>query len=39
VVVVSTNGQLAESRATFKASPEFYARRGGGDPLRRLPAA
>lgn len=39
VVVVSTNGQIAESRATFKASPEYYARRGGGDPLRKLPAA
>jgi len=39
VVVVSTNGQLPESRATFRASPEFYARRGGADPLRRLPAA
>ncbi len=39
VVVVSTNGQVADSRATFKASPEFYARRGGGDPLKRLPAA
>jgi carboxyl-terminal processing protease len=40
VVVVSTNGQIAESRATFKASPEFYSRRGaGGDPLRKLPAA
>jgi carboxyl-terminal processing protease len=39
VVVVTTNGQLAESRATFRASPEFYARRGGPDPLRRLPAA
>lgn len=39
VTVVSTNGQLAESKATFKASPEFYARRGGGDPLKRLPAA
>ncbi len=38
VVVVSTNGQINESRATFRASPEFYARRGG-DPLRRLPAA
>ena len=36
--VVSTNGQLADSRATFKASPEFYARRGA-DPLRKLPAA
>ena len=39
VTVVSTNGQLAESRAVFKASPEFYTRRGGADPLRRLPAA
>ena len=38
VPVVSTNGQLPESRATFKASPEFYARRGA-DPLRKLPAA
>ena len=36
-VVVSTNGQLADSRATFKASPEYYVRRGGPDPLRRLP--
>ncbi len=39
VAVVSTNGQLADSKATYKASPEHYARRGGGDPLRRLPAA
>jgi len=40
VVVVSTNGQLPDSRATYRASPEYYARRGGGnDPLRRLPAA
>jgi carboxyl-terminal processing protease len=40
VVVVSTNGQLADSRATYRAAPEYYARRGGGnDPLRRLPAA
>jgi carboxyl-terminal processing protease len=38
-VVVSTNGQLADQKATYKASPEFYARRGGGDPLRRLPEA
>ena len=38
VPVVSTNGQIAESRATFRASPEFYARRGA-DPLKRLPAA
>jgi carboxyl-terminal processing protease len=38
VTVVSTNGQLAESKFTYKASPEFYARRGS-DPLKRLPAA
>ena len=38
VTVVTTNGQIAESRATFKASPEFYVRRGN-DPLRKLPAA
>jgi carboxyl-terminal processing protease len=38
VTVVSTNGQLADARATFKASPEYYARRGT-DPIRRLPAA
>jgi carboxyl-terminal processing protease len=37
-VVTTTNGQLPESRATFRASPEFYARRGA-DPLKRLPAA
>ena len=39
VTVVTTNGQIAESRATFKASPEFYVRRGNSDPLRKLPAA
>ncbi len=39
VVVVTTNGQIAESRQTFRASPADYARRGGSDPLRRLPAA
>ncbi len=39
VAVVSTNGQLADSKAIYKAAPEHYARRGGGDPLRRLPAA
>ena len=39
VVVVTTNGQMVESRQTFKASASDYARRGGADPLRRLPAA
>jgi carboxyl-terminal processing protease len=38
VTVVSTNGQLAESKFVYKASPEFYQRRAGADPLRRLPA-
>ncbi len=38
-VVVTTNGQISESKAVFKASPEFYLRRGGADPLRRLPEA
>ena len=38
-VVVSTNGQIPESKATFKASPQDYARRGNGDPLRKLPVA
>ena len=38
-VVVSTNGQISDSKATFKASPEFYMRRGSGDPLRKLPDA
>ena len=39
VTVVTTDGQLADSKASYKAAPEFYQRRGGGDPLRRLPAA
>ncbi len=39
VTVVSTNGQLAESKFTYKAAPEFYQRRSGADPLKRLPAA
>jgi carboxyl-terminal processing protease len=39
VVVVSTNGQIAESRQTFRATPADYVRRGGADPLKRLPAA
>ncbi|MDB5941128.1 MAG: carboxyl-terminal protease [Ramlibacter sp.] len=39
VTVVSTNGQLAESKFVYKAAPEFYQRRAGADPLRRLPAS
>ena len=37
VEVVSTNGQIAESKASFKANPEYYQRRGGCDPLKKLP--
>ncbi len=39
VTVVSTNGQLPESKFTYKAAPEFYQRRNAADPLKRLPAA
>ena len=39
VTVVSTDGQLAESKFTYKAAPEFYQRRSSADPLKRLPAA
>ncbi len=35
VTVVSTNGQMAESKFAYKASPEFY-RRGNADPIARL---
>ncbi|MBN8488471.1 MAG: S41 family peptidase [Burkholderiales bacterium] len=38
-VVVSTNGQLPDAKATFRATPDNYVRRGGPDPLRKLPAA
>jgi len=38
-VVVTTNGQISDSKATFKAAPEFYMRRGNADPLKRLPEA
>ncbi|HEX5683010.1 MAG TPA: S41 family peptidase [Ideonella sp.] len=38
VVVVSTNGQIADSKFTYHASPDNYMRRGGVDPLKKLPA-
>ena len=38
-VVVKTNGQIADSKQTFKAEPEDYQRRGGSDPLKHLPPA
>jgi carboxyl-terminal processing protease len=38
VTVVSTNGQLPDSKALFKATAQDYARRGN-DPIKKLPAA
>ena len=38
-VIVSTNGQLADSKQTFYGRREFYAGRSGGDPLAKLPEA
>ena len=35
VTVVSTNGQMAESKFAYRAAPEFY-RRGNADPIARL---
>ncbi|MCX7217366.1 MAG: S41 family peptidase [Burkholderiales bacterium] len=39
VAIVSTNGQLADSKATFYAKREFYGTRAIGDPLAKLPEA
>ncbi len=36
VTIVSTNGQIADSKFTFKASPEFYQRRANDDPISQL---
>jgi carboxyl-terminal processing protease len=36
VTVVSTNGQLAESKFTYKAAPEFYLHRNGPDAIKHL---
>ncbi len=36
VTVVSANGQLADSKFTYKAAPRYYQRRSGPDPLKRL---
>ena len=35
--VVSTDGQLPESKAVYKATPQDYMRRPGTDPLASLP--
>jgi carboxyl-terminal processing protease len=39
VLVVSTNGQIADSKATYLARRDFYATRANNDPLARLPEA
>ncbi|XLZ68386.1 S41 family peptidase [Massilia sp. SR12] len=38
-LVVSTDGQLADSKQAFHASAPNYANRSGADPLAKLPAA
>ena len=39
VTVVTTDGQLSDSKSIYKAAPEFYQRRASSDPLKGLPAA
>jgi len=39
VTIVTTNGQIPESKADFKAKREFYATHSGPDPLAKLPEA
>ena len=34
--MVSTNGQIPESKATYSTLPQHYMRRGGPDPIARL---
>jgi carboxyl-terminal processing protease len=36
VTVVSTNGQLEDSKFVYKAIPQHYLRRSGPDPIQRL---
>jgi carboxyl-terminal processing protease len=36
VTVVSTNGQLADSKSLYTATPTYYLRRGGPDPIKHL---
>ena len=38
VTIVSTNGQLAENKSVYKASPEYYRRQGSDDPVKRVNA-
>ncbi|HMC16213.1 MAG TPA: S41 family peptidase, partial [Albitalea sp.] len=39
VTVVSMNGQIAESKAVFKANPNDYSRQIGANPLKGVPDA
>jgi carboxyl-terminal processing protease len=39
VTVVSTNGQLEESKFTYKAAPQFWRRSASNDPIGRLTQA
>ena len=39
VTVVSTNGQLEESKFIYKASPQFWRRNASNDPIARLTQA
>ena len=39
VTVVSTNGQLDDSKFTYTTAPQHYLRRGGTDPIERLTKA
>ena len=39
VTVVSTNGQLEESKFTYKAAPQFWRRNASNDPIGRLTQA
>ena len=39
VNVVSTNGQLDESKFTYKASPQFWRRNASNDPIGKLTQA
>jgi hypothetical protein len=36
VTVVSTNGQLEESKFIYKAAPQFWRRSSDNDPIQRL---
>jgi carboxyl-terminal processing protease len=39
VTVVTTNGQLEESKFTYKASPQFWRRNSSNDPISRMTQA